>query len=97
MVNLIFRIVASILSSIARITGLTYKEINIIVYYFLIPFSWLWLLDVIFDVNYFKIAFVVFCLGFAAGCRNFRKYSDWLFNKSVLFLNYFNKFGSMQT
>jgi hypothetical protein len=92
--NFIFRIVANLLVYIGRKTGLTYNEINIVVYYFLIPFSWLILLDIIFDFHYLKIAFVVYCLGFAVGCRNFRTYSDWLFGKSVSFLNYFNRFGS---
>jgi hypothetical protein len=92
--ELIFKIVERALRQIGRKTGLTYNEINIIVYYFLIPFSWLTLLDIILHGHYLKIAFVLFTLGFMAGCRNFRKYSDWLFDKSVSFLNYFNKYGS---
>ena len=90
----IFRIVANSLLFIGNKMGLTYNEINIIVYYFGIPFSWLCLLDIIFNFNYFKIAFAIFTLGFSVGCRNFKTYSDWLFDKSVLFLNYFNKYGS---
>ena len=89
-----FRAVANILLFIAKKTKLTYNEINIIVYYFIIPFSWLFLLDIIFDFHYLKCSFVVFCLGFIVGCRNFREYSDWLFEKSVSFLNFFNRFGS---
>lgn len=92
--RLIFKIVANSLLFIGSKTGLTYKEINIIMYYFAIPFSWLFLIDIIFKFHYFKIAFVIFTLGFIAGCRNFRTYSDWLFDKSVSFLNYFNKYGS---
>jgi hypothetical protein len=92
--RIIFKIVANSLSFIGHKTGLTYNEINIIVYYFGIPFSWLCLLDIIFNFHYFKIAFVIFTLGFIVGCRNFKTYSDWLFDKSVSFLNYFNKYGS---
>jgi len=91
---LIFKIVERALRTIGRKTGFTYNEINIIVYFFLIPFSWLILLDVIFEFNYLKMAFVLFTLGFMVGCRNFRKYSDWLFYKSASFLDYFNRFGS---
>ncbi len=91
--TLIFKIVASSLSYISRKTGLTYNEINIIVYYFLIPFSWLFLLDIIFQFHYFKIGIVFYTLGFIVGCRNFKAYSDWLFGKSVSFLTYFNKLG----
>jgi len=92
--NLIFKIVANLLYFVGRKTRLTYNEINIIVYYFLIPLSWLVLLDIIFDFHYLKITFGIFILGFFVGCRNFRTYSDWLFDKSVDFLNYFNKYGS---
>jgi hypothetical protein len=94
MIKIIFKIVASCLSLIGRKTGLTYNEVNIIVYYFIIPFSWMCLLDVIFQFHFFKLAFAIFTLGFIFGCRNFKTYSDWLFDKSVSFLNYFNKFGS---
>ena len=94
MYNLIFKIIANSLSIIGKKTGLTYNEVNIIVYYFIIPFSWLCLLDIIFNFYYFKIAFAIFTLGFIIGCRNFKTYSDWLFDKSVSFLNYFNRFGS---
>jgi hypothetical protein len=92
--RIIFKIVENSLSFIGNKTGLTYNEINIIVYYFGIPFSWLCLLDIIFNFHYFKIAAVIFTLGFIVGCKNFKTYSDWLFDKSVTFLKYFNKFGS---
>jgi len=92
--NIIFLIVANLLLIIAKKTKLSYNEINIIVYYFAIPFSWLCLLDVIFKFHYLKIAFVIFTIGFIVGCRNFKAYSDWLFRKSVAFLNYFNRYGS---
>ena len=92
--RIIFKIVENSLSFIGHKTGLTYNEINIIVYYFGIPFSWLCLLDIIFNFHYFKIAAVIFNLGFIVGCKNFKTYSDWLFDKSVAFLKYFNKFGS---
>ena len=92
--DFVFEIVRDFLFWLSRLTDLTYNEINIICYYFLIPFTWLCLVDVIFDFHYLKIAFVVYSLGFYVGCRNFRIYSDWLFNMSVSFLNYFNRFGS---
>lgn len=92
--RIIFKIVANSLSFIGHKAGLTYNEINIIVYYFGIPFSWLCLLDIIFNFHYFKIGFAIFTLGFIVGCRNFKTYSDWLFDNSVSFLNYFNRYGS---
>lgn len=95
--RIIFKIVADSLYFIANKTGLTYNEVNIIVYYFIIPFTWLCLLDAIFHVHYFKIAFAIFTSGFIVGCKNFVTYSDWLFEKSVSFLNFFNKYGSNYT
>ncbi len=92
--NIIFNSVANTLEAVSRITRLTYNQINIILYYFLIPFSWFLMLDIIFEFHYLKMAFVIFTIGFFVGCRDFRTYSDWLFYRSVVFLNYFNKFGS---
>ncbi len=92
--NIIFKIVARSLLYIGRQTGLTYNEVNIIVYYFIIPFSWLCLIDLYFKFHFTKIAFVIFTMGFTVGCRNFNSYSNWLFEKSVSFLNYFNNYGS---
>ena len=94
MLRIIFYLVAYSLALIAKLTNLTYNQINIIVYYMLIPFSWLALVDSVFGVHYFKLGFGVFLLGFFVGCRNFKAYSDWLFFKSVDFLKYFNRFGS---
>ena len=92
--NRVFNTVAKALRSLSRLTGFTYNEINVLLYYFIIPFSWLILIDSILHLNYFKLAGFIFCIGFYAVCRDFEKYSDWLFFKSVIFLNSFNRFGS---
>lgn len=89
----IFKLVENALECLARVTGVSYNEINIITFYFLIPFSWLLMLDIYFEFHYLKIGFVLFSFGFYVGCRNFKNYADWLFKKSVSFLNYFNRFG----
>ena len=94
MINKIFRLVANALIALARITGFTYNQINILVYFFFIPFTWLVMLDEIFDFHYLKVAFIVFCIGFTFGCRDFKNYSDWAFKRSVDFLSFFNRFGS---
>jgi hypothetical protein len=90
----IFNAVAIFLYDISRRTGLTYKEINILVYFFVIPFSWALLLDMALSFHYLTIAVGVFYLGFAVNCKNFKVYVHWLFEKSVSFLNYFNRYGS---
>ena len=90
----IFYNVANDLNAFARLFKITYNEINILVFYFLIPFTWVVLLDIIFEFHYLKIAFGIFCFLFFILIRNFRSFSDHLFRKSVAFLNYFNRFGS---
>lgn len=92
--SVVFNIVAQALRTLSRLTGFTYNEINVLLYYFIIPFTWMILLDSILHIHFLKIAGFIFCIGFYAGCRDFRKYSDWLFFKSVIFLNLFNRFGS---
>ena len=90
----IFQIVRDFLIYISRFIGLTYNEINIIVYFFLIPFSWFILIDIIYGFHYFKLTFTVICLVFYFSCRDFESFSNRLFDKSVSFLNYFNNYGS---
>jgi hypothetical protein len=89
-----FNLTVKLLLLVAKITNLTYNEINIIVYYFIVPFSYLFLLDIIFGFHYLKVSFVIFTVGFFTGCRNFKNYSDKLFKRSANFLLYFNRFGS---
>lgn len=47
----IFNIVAGVEYAIARMTGLTYNEVNIIVYYLLMPLSWAAMVDYITGVR----------------------------------------------
>ncbi len=94
MITIIFRMVAGTLFFIGKLTGRTYNEVNIIVYYFLVPLSWFIMLDFYFRSYFISIAFIIFSIGVIVGCRNFKSYSDWLFGSSVKFLNFFNRYGS---
>ncbi|MCX6166145.1 MAG: hypothetical protein NTU73_15005 [Ignavibacteriae bacterium] len=91
--NFIFDIVAGGLNLIANKTGLTYEEINIIVYYFIIPFTYFILIDKYFKRHYFKIIFVIFSIIFFISIRSFKNYSEWLFERSAQLLNSFNFLG----
>ncbi|MDR1555996.1 MAG: hypothetical protein LBS88_03040 [Tannerellaceae bacterium] len=91
--NIIFYIVARLLHMISAITGLSYNEINIIVYYFCIPFSWLAMLDKFFDFHWFKIGFALLTVVFLVLGPNFGKFCDALFTRSVEFLNLFSNYG----
>jgi len=84
--GIIFQLVAGTLFGIAEITGLSYNEVNIIVYYIIIPFTWTVLLDKIFKFHYFKISFSLIILGFLLFIKDYYDFCDWLFEKSADFL-----------
>ena len=94
MFKIIFRIVAGALWLMGRLTGFTYNEMNVIVYYFVIPFSWLIMFDVIFGLHYCAIIGGVFYFSFWLAIKNFQIFCDDLFKLSEMFLNSFNKYGS---
>jgi len=84
--SIIFQLVAGALAIIADLTGYTYNEVNIIVYYIIIPLSWTVLFDKIFKFHYTKIAYSVIILGSLLIINDFTDFSDWLFEKSADFL-----------
>ena len=90
----VFTVVAGIEHVIAKLTGLTYNEVNIIVYYLLIPLSWMLMIDYItmllFLTPLFIIAWGIFLW---KDPMKFRNRCDWVFDKSVDFLLYFKKIG----
>lgn len=88
----IFQFVANALQSMAVFTGLTYNEVNIIVYYIIVPFTWTILLDKIFKGHYIKILFVLFLVISLLVIRDFKKFSDRLFDKSAHFINFFGDY-----
>ena len=90
----IFAVVAGFEHVIAKVTGLTYNKVNIIVYYLLIPLSWMVMIDYItmlpFLTPMFIIAWVIFLW---KDPMKFRDRCDWAFDKSVDFLLWFKKIG----
>lgn len=89
----LFLVVAKSLYNIAELSKLSYNQINVLVYFFVIPFLYLAVLDHHFDVHYLKAAAAFTALGFFIGCRDFSAYSDWLFAQSVKFLQFFKRYG----
>lgn len=94
MLRIIFRIVSGALWLAGRLTGWTYNEMNIIVYYFLMPYSWLLMADTIFGFHYCAIVGGICYLIFWLAIKNFSAFSDDLFDLSERFLNSFNNYGS---
>lgn len=92
-IQFLFLIVAKSLYRIAELTKLTYNQINVIVYFFVVPFLYMTILDHHFDFHYIKAAAAFTLFGFFIGCRDFAAYSDWLFAQAVKFLQYFKRYG----
>ena len=90
----IFAVVAGVEHVIAKLTGLTYNEVNIIVYYMLIPLSWAVMIDYITMMPILTPMFIVGWVIFLwKDPMRFRDRCDWAFKKSVDFLLYFKKIG----
>lgn len=90
----IFVIVAGIEHPIARMTGTTYNEVNIIVYYLVIPLSWTIMLDYITRMPFLTPLFILAWIVFIWKDKmKFRTRCDLAFKKSVDFLLWFQKIG----
>lgn len=90
----IFAIVAGAELLIAKLSGTTYNEVNIIVYYLVIPLSWTLMLDYITKMPFLTplltSAWIVFIW---KDKMKFRNRCDLAFDKSVDFLLWFKKIG----
>lgn len=90
----IFAVVAGLEHIIAKLTGATYNEVNIIVYYLLIPLSWAVLVDYITMLSFLAPIYIIAWLVFLwKDPMKFRDRCDWAFDKSVDFLLWFKKIG----
>ena len=89
----IFIIIRDLLVLLSRHTGFSYKAINIIVYYYIIPFIFFLFIDQIYKIHYLKISFILVLSILTLLINDFEKFSEWLFNYSKNFLNSFSFFG----
>lgn len=94
MVRAVFSIVAQSLDWIGLKFGLTYNEVNILVYYLLIPLSWCVMFDSWLGLPVTTFALTFIWIGIFLATRHiFREWRDRLFQDSVDFLNWFNHWG----
>lgn len=94
MIEKIFKIVAINLLKIAERLNMTYNEVNIIVYYLLIPFSWTIMLDCWMGLPITTAMLLLIWVGIFIATRGaFQGWCDRAFYRSVDFLNYFNRWG----
>ena len=90
----VFAVVAGVEHVIAKLTGLTYNEVNIIVYYMLIPLSWTVMTDYITMMPLLTPMYIIGWIIFLWKDKmTFRDCCDWAFDRSVDFLLYFKKIG----
>lgn len=90
----IFYFVANSLLYIARKSKLTYNEVNVLLYYLIIPISWTILFDCWLGLPLTTAALLLVWLGIIIVTRHyFRQWCDWAFKDSVDFFNWFNRFG----
>ncbi|MFM7903430.1 MAG: hypothetical protein ACKPAD_15785 [Bacteroidota bacterium] len=95
--QIIFLLVEAGLRKSGSLLGRTYNEMNVIVYYGIIPLSWVLMIDYILSIHWFTFGFSCFTLGVLAGCGRFSRLFDHIFDKSVKFLLSFNRVGSNYT
>ena len=92
--TVIFGIVAYLLNQIAKWTHLTYNEINVIVYYLLIPLSWTIMGDFIIGLPILTpILLVVWLYLFIKTRHVFKMWCDRVFQDSVDLLLWFKRIG----
>ena len=93
-VQRIFDVTAKILLWVADKIGLTYNEVNILVYYLLIPLSWTVMFDCWPKRPYTTGALALVWMGiFIATRHTFREWCDWAYQDSIDFLNWFSRWG----
>ena len=73
------------LLEIANATGLSYKEINVLLWYFAIPLTWAFLLDLILGKHVVKLAALAVGAVVLIGLYRFDSV-EWLFDLSCEFL-----------
>ena len=93
-IYLIFGLVAALLALLAKLCGITYKEMNIFVYYFVIPISWCFMIDYWLNMPLFSC---LWCLLWAFiiyhNRHGFRTWCVRAFDNSVKFLLWFRTIG----
>ena len=94
MIHRIFVKVAMALYNGAQRLGITYNEINILVYYLLIPLTWTFMVDLLLCAPFTTSALLLVWTGIKIGTvGRFTEWCDWAFMRSVDLLNYFNRWG----
>lgn len=95
--NEIFDLIYRSLKWISKLTEFTYEEVNIIIWFLILPVIFAFLLDRILNNNYSKIIYLVFVLILFLLISDFENFSKMLFQKSASFLHRFDFIGMNYT
>ena len=88
-----FKIVAYTLLWISEKTKLTYNEVNILLYYLIIPLSWTILLDMILQMPITTPVLLLLWIGiFVTKRKSFRQWCDRVFRLSQQFIRFFGDY-----
>ena len=91
-VSKLFGWVAKSLQSIARILHLSYNEINIIVYYLLIPLSWCIMLDCLIGMPITTLLLIAVWAVIFLKVKSFSEWCDKGFKLSQRFICFFGEY-----
>ena len=89
----IFQVVYKFLKWVSKISGLTYREINIIVFFIILPAIFIYLIGRILKRKSLIVIFGILILFSIIIIPDFEVFSSNLFDKSVNFLNWFDLVG----
>ena len=91
--NETFQVVYKFLKWISKFSGLTYHEVNIIIYFIVIPAVFIFLISKILKRKTLFIGYLILVFLITIFIQDFEQFSTKLFNKSVDFLNWFELIG----
>ena len=89
----IFQVIYKFLKWISKLTRFTYHEVNVIVYFIIIPSLFVFLLSKIYKRKSIIIGYSITIFVIIALIPDFKKFSTEVFLKCVDFLNWFQNFG----
>jgi len=90
----VFSWVADLLHKWADTFGVSYQTVNVVVYYIIIPLNWAMMIDYLCNTHAFATFYAGFWLVVVFGVKNFRKFCEDVFDLSVSFLLFFDRFKS---
>jgi hypothetical protein len=93
MIDATFQAVAKGLYYSGTLIHLSYNEMNILVYFGIIPLIWAYIIDKLFRFHYVKLIHLLVILFCVVAINNLSAFCDDLFYACVIFLNLFRPIG----